>query len=94
MALRVSPRAARDRIQGVAPDGAGGAVLKISVTAVPEDGKANGAVIRLLAKAWRLPRQSLRITHGATARRKTLHVAGTPDDLAVRIRKHLGETVG
>ena len=94
VALRVSPRAARNRIQGIAPDGEGGFVLKISVTAVPEDGKANGAVIRLLAKAWRVPRQSLRITRGASTRRKTLHVAGPPDELAARITEHMGETIG
>ena len=95
--LRVSPRAARDRIQCVAADGEGGAVLKISGTAVPEDGKADGAVIRLPAKAWRVPRQILRITRGASGRRKKLHVAGPPDELAARIAEHMahkGGTIG
>ncbi len=85
VALRVSPRAAGNRIEGIAPDAGGKAVLKIAVTAPPEGGKANQAVITLLAKTWRVPKQSLRITAGAAARRKVLHVAGDGKELMRRI---------
>ncbi len=94
VALRVSPRAGRNRIDGIAAEAPAGAVLKISVTAAPEGGKANAAVIRLLSKEWRLPRGAFTITRGAGARRKTLHVAGAPDTLLARIRERMGETVG
>jgi uncharacterized protein YggU (UPF0235/DUF167 family) len=53
-------------------------VLKLRVTEPPEDGKANAALIRLLAKAWKLPKSSLSLVAGHSDRRKTLAVAGDP----------------
>ncbi len=90
VALRVSPGARRNRIEGIAPDAGGKAVLKISVTAPPEGGKANQAVIALLAKAWRQPKGSFRITAGAGARRKRLHVAGDGKELMRCIQDRSG----
>ena len=74
--LKVTPKAARAAIGGVGADADGNAFLKVAVTAAPERGKANAAAIKLLARAWRLPPSSLSIAGGATARRKTMHVAG------------------
>jgi len=85
VSVRVVPRAGRNRIEGIVADADGGAALRIAVTAPPEDGKANDAVIALLAKAWRLPKGSFRVVHGATARRKVLHVAGEPKALMDRL---------
>lgn len=78
LAVRVTPKAARNAIAGIAPEADGGAVLKVSVTAVPEDGKATAAVIALLAKHWRLPKSDFSVITGATDRRKTLLIAGDP----------------
>jgi uncharacterized protein (TIGR00251 family) len=83
VAVRVAPRAARERIGEVVADG--GRVIKLSVTAAPERGKANQAAIRLLAKAWLVPKSSLSVVSGATERRKTIHVAGEPEDLVRRL---------
>ena len=85
VALKVTPKAARAGIAGVEADAAGRAVLKVRVTEAPEGGKANAAVVKLLAKAWKLPKGALRVTAGAKDRRKTLLVAGDPDDLAARL---------
>lgn len=73
--LKVRPQARRDAIDGVVPD-VEGVALSVSVSAPPEDGKANAAVIALLAKAWRLPASSFSVVQGATARRKLLRLAG------------------
>lgn len=70
--IKVTPKASADRIQGWAEDG----VLKISVTAVPEDGKANKAVIALLAKRLKLPKSAIEIASGETSRHKTLLIDG------------------
>ena len=55
------------------------------MTAAPEDGKANAAVIALLADAWRIPKSTIEILRGGTAREKTLSVAGEPEALIGRI---------
>lgn len=77
--LRVQPRARRTALE---PTGEG---LKASVTAPPEDGKANDAVIALLSQEWRLPKSAFTVIKGATARNKTLSVTGEPAALASRI---------
>ena len=53
----------------------------VRVGARAEGGKANVAVIKLLAKAWRLPKSALSIASGASARRKSLAIAGNPQAL-------------
>jgi len=87
--LRVQPKASRDRIDGLArgPDGAG--ILKLRVTAAPEDGKANSAVVKLLAKAWGLPKSSLGIIAGASDRNKAVLIQGDPTELMPRLRSWL-----
>lgn len=64
LAVRVTPRAARNRIARK------GDTVKVWVTTVPEDGKANAAVQKLLAKALGIPKSRLSLDVGATARDK------------------------
>lgn len=89
ISLRVAPKASRDAIGGLIERPDGGAALKVSVTAAPEDGKANQAVIELLAKAWRTPKSSFSVVVGATDRNKIVFVAGDPADLAQRLENAL-----
>lgn len=63
-ALRVTPRARRNTIV------LSGGVIRVHVTAVPEDGKANEAVTRLLAEALGVARGRLVLLRGATSRDK------------------------
>ena len=60
-------------------------MLKVSVTAPPVDSRANEALLRLLAKEWRLPRRDLAIVGGAKSRNKIVHVAGDPALLLQRL---------
>jgi uncharacterized protein (TIGR00251 family) len=56
--------------------------LSVKVTAVPEDGKANAAVIKLLSKALGIAASRLAIASGATSRDKLLLVRGAgPQDV-------------
>ncbi len=87
MRVRLAPRAARSRIEGIGAGADGASVLKVAVTAPPEGGKANAAMITLLAKAWRLPKTSMAITAGATARRKTVLVKGDGKALVARLNQ-------
>ena len=76
--VRLTPKAAIDRIDGVATLADGNEVLAIRVRAVPEDGKANAALLRLLAAELDLPRSAMRVVRGETARLKELAIAGDP----------------
>jgi uncharacterized protein (TIGR00251 family) len=80
LTVRVTPKAARSRIVGRAAD-----ALKIAVAAPPEDGKANDALIALLAEALGVPRRDVVLAAGATARRKLVDVRGDPATLLARI---------
>ncbi|HIJ39271.1 MAG TPA: DUF167 domain-containing protein [Rhodospirillaceae bacterium] len=75
LSVRLTPRASRNRIEGLVSEADGSSSLKVSVTAIPEDGKANAALIALLAKSWKLPKSAISIIAGQTDRRKTLLIA-------------------
>jgi uncharacterized protein YggU (UPF0235/DUF167 family) len=68
IAVRVTPKASRDRI--VVEEGQ----IRIYVTTVPEDGKANAAVQKLLAKALGLPKSRLSLIRRQTSRDKVFRV--------------------
>ena len=76
--VRLTPRAGRDRIDGWTddPDTPGQKLLKARVAAPPVDGAANTALVRLLAKALGVPKSSVAVVAGRTARVKTIEVAG------------------
>ena len=59
--------------------------LKAAVTAPAEDGKANAAVIALLADEWHLPKSAFSLLKGATSRTKTIAMSGDPAQLDERI---------
>lgn len=69
--LKVTPRAKANAIkQSTAPDGT--LLYRVSVTVPPEDGKANVAVIRLLAQEFGLPQSAFTLIRGARGRLKTI----------------------
>ena len=70
LAVRAAPNASADAI--MLPDG--GDALRIRVTAPPEDGRANEAILALLAKALGQPRSSLTLLRGATSRDKLIDI--------------------
>lgn len=81
LALRVTPKSSRDAVTGlhVAADGA--VALAVRVTAPPDKGKANQAVIALLARTFRLPKSAFTLIAGETGRNKVVFVAGNLPDL-------------
>ena len=70
--VRLTTKASRNTVTGLAQNADGGGVIKASVTAVPEAGKANTALLKLLAKEWKLPKLTLKIIKGTTVRKKTV----------------------
>ncbi|MBN8829055.1 MAG: DUF167 domain-containing protein [Sphingomonadales bacterium] len=75
LAIRLSPRAARERIGGTFTDSAGQRWLQASVTAPPDKGKANAALIALLARLLKRPASSIFLETGDTNRLKRLRLA-------------------
>ena len=75
--VRVSAGARRTEIAGRYGDG-----WKVRVAAPPEDGRANEAVLRLLAERLGLPRRAVTIVSGHTAREKVVELDGISQERA------------
>lgn len=82
--VRVTPKAARTQIQGLETDADGMTRLKVQVTTVPEKGKANQAVIKLLSKQLGLAKSAFTLMDGETSRNKRFAVAA--GDLVTRLQ--------
>jgi uncharacterized protein (TIGR00251 family) len=84
--LRVSPGAARSVLVG-----RHGAGWKVRVAAAPEDGKANDAVVRLLAETLALPARDVQLVSGASSRDKIVALEGIGP---AEIERRLAEASG
>ena len=85
LSVRLTPKGGRDAIDGIETLSDGRAVLKARVRAVPEDGAANAALIKLLAKAFEVPASRITLQSGHTARLKVLKLEGDSLALATMI---------
>lgn len=83
--VRLTPKSSRDAVEGVAEAADGRRHLLARVRAVPEDGKANKGLEKLLAKTLGVAGGSVAVIGGATSRLKQVHVAGDPVALAGRL---------
>ena len=80
--LKVAPGASKDEIVGWMGD-----ALKLRVSARPEKGRANAAVVALLADVLSTRRDRIVIVTGAGSRRKLIRVDGlTPEEVRERIQ--------
>ncbi|MFC3326307.1 DUF167 family protein [Mesorhizobium cantuariense] len=80
--VRLTPKAALDRLEGVETSADGRSHLKARVRAVPENGAANHALEKLIAKALGVPGSAVSVVAGGTARLKTVRISGDPAMLA------------
>ena len=71
--LRVQPRAAQSAIAGLH-----GGRLRIRLAAPPVDGRANAALVELMAETFRVPRAQVSIEHGLAGRDKRVRIADAP----------------
>jgi len=76
--VRLTPRAGRDRI-----DGERDGVLLVRVAAPPVDGRANVALIRLLAERLPLPARAVTIRRGERGREKLVAIEGLSRERAL-----------
>ncbi len=79
LAVKLTPGASADRIDGWDVDAEGRPVLKVRVRARPVEGEANNALIRVLAKALGVSRSKVSIQRGGQSRTKMIEVVGLSD---------------
>ena len=84
LALRLTPRASKNGVDGIVQDAEGRSLLKLRLVAPPVEGAANEALIVYLAKTLSLRKADITIRSGETSRIKILHLAG---DSVVLMRK-------
>lgn len=82
LAVRLTPNAARDAVEGWRDTADGRTHLAVRVRAVPEDGKANAALVALLARRLGIPKRDVDVIRGATSRLKTVRIAAEGADRA------------
>lgn len=88
--VRLTPRAAHDRIDGPEHLSDGRLVLKARVRAVPEKGAANAALAKLFAKALDVHKSAVSLETGTTSRLKTLRIEGGAAGLSARLQDLFG----
>ncbi len=83
--VRLSPNASSNRLDGVLVQASGENRLKVKITVVPEKGKANQALLKLLSKKLRYPPRDLEIIRGRTDRNKDILITGEADNVIKNI---------
>jgi len=74
LSVKLTPKASSDRVGEVRKLPDGQEQLTAYVTAAPDKGKANEALIRLLAKHLGLPPSRFKIVRGHTSRNKLIEI--------------------
>jgi uncharacterized protein YggU (UPF0235/DUF167 family) len=85
VAVRVQPRSRPEGLEGFVADAAGAVRLKARLGVAPEDGKANAALLKLLARAWDVAPSRLALVGGGKERNKSVLLAGEPAEALARL---------
>ncbi len=91
--VRLTPKSARDEIVGIETFG-GEAVLKARVRALPEEGRANEALTRLVARWLKVPPSFVSVAQGGKSRLKQVLIEGDAATLLRLIDARLAELAG
>lgn len=93
LSVRVRPNARREGFSGIVEGPDHAVHLAVHVRAVPEKGKANDALIALVAKVLDMPCSAVTLGAGASSRLKTVRIAGDPSRLAEIVEALAAQTV-
>ncbi len=86
LAVRVTPRAAENKFDGVMAGADGKPALQVRLRAPPVEGAANKALAEFLSLRLGLRKADIRIRSGETGRLKLLEIMGDSADLLARLR--------
>lgn len=84
--VRLTPKASHNKIEGWVKDEKGQKILQVKVREYPEKGKANEALIKLLAKVLHIPQSQISLVRGATGRIKQLKIEGEEGELYEKLK--------
>ncbi len=87
LTIRLTPKGGRDAIDGIEVLADGRATLRVRVRAVPAEGEANAALIRLIAKTVGVRSRDVVLVAGATGRLKRLVILGDGPMLIAALEK-------
>ncbi len=79
--IKLIPKASKDALLRIDMDADGKNYIRATVTAIPEKGKANASLVKLLSKKLGLPKTSISLIAGNQARQKTVLITGDGDAL-------------
>lgn len=82
--VRITPKSSKDTIDGIEHSPTGPA-LRARVRAVPSEGEANAALLKLLAGWLGVAKGSLRLAQGDKSRVKSVEITGNADEIEVRL---------
>jgi uncharacterized protein (TIGR00251 family) len=86
IAVRLTPKAGRDSIEGITSLSDGRSVLAAKVRAAPDKGAANRALTELIAKELGIPKSAVTVAAGHTARLKQIRVDSDPVTLIGKLK--------
>lgn len=72
--IKVKPASRSKEVKKINPD-----LFEVRVTSVPEKGKANKAIIELLAEYFKVPKSAITIIRGVSSRKKVIEIKTKPD---------------
>jgi len=88
--VRLTPKGGRDAIDGTETLADGRCVVKARVRAMPREGEANDALVRLIARVAGVPPRDVTLAGGASARVKRLVISGDGPTIAAALEKLVG----
>jgi hypothetical protein len=86
LAVRLTPRASRDEIDGIVTGANGRPALQVRLKAPPIDGAANNALIAFLAETLEIRKGDISIRAGHTSRLKIVHLSGDSAELLAKLQ--------
>jgi uncharacterized protein YggU (UPF0235/DUF167 family) len=89
--IKLTPCGSKNKVISLEKDLLGDSVLKAMVTAAPEKGKANYALIDLLSDALKLPKSAFKILRGELSRTKLMEINCSEESLREKARSCLGD---
>ena len=88
LSVNLMPKASSDEIKAVEQT-EDGAVLKARVRAIPDKGKSNKALIKLLSDWSGIAKSAISIGSGSRSRLKSVHISGDEDEILQIIETHI-----